>query len=97
MTKAKVSTGGRIVIPKMFRDRLKLKAGTEVVLDVQGEALFLRRALHNFPHWRTMRGMARGGPSLTKALLKERAAEKADDAARAVSVPRPLRRLRSPR
>ena len=82
MTKATISTKGQIVIPKPVRDRLNLKAGTEVVLDVQGEALVMKRAVRDFPDWRTMRGMARGGPSLTKALLEERAAEKAHDDAR---------------
>ncbi len=33
-------------------------------------------------NWRSMRGMARGGESLTKALIEERAAEKAHDDAR---------------
>jgi hypothetical protein len=42
----------------------------------------MKRAVRNFPDWRTMRGMARGGPSLTKALLEERASEKAHDDAR---------------
>jgi AbrB family looped-hinge helix DNA binding protein len=82
MTKATVSTKGQIVIPKAVRDRLNLKAGTELVFDVQGEAVVLKRAVRDFPDWRTMRGMARGGPSLTKALIEERAAEKAHDDAR---------------
>ena len=34
------------------------------------------------PHWRTMRGMARGGESLTQALMEERAADLARDQAR---------------
>jgi AbrB family looped-hinge helix DNA binding protein len=82
MTKATISTKGQIVIPKTVRDRLNLKAGTEVVMDVRGETLVMKRAVRNFPDWRTMRGMARGGPSLTKALIGERAAEKAHDDAR---------------
>jgi AbrB family looped-hinge helix DNA binding protein len=82
MTKATISTKGQIVIPKTVRDRLNLKAGTEVVMDVRGETLVMKRAVRNFPDWRTMRGMARGGPSLTKALIEERAAEKAHDDAR---------------
>jgi AbrB family looped-hinge helix DNA binding protein len=82
MTRATVSTKGQIVIPKTIRDRLNLKAGTELVFDVQGEAVVLKRAVRDFPNWRTMRGMARGGGSLTKALIEERAAEKAHDDAR---------------
>jgi len=82
MIRATISTKGQIVIPKTVRDRLNLKAGTEVVIDVRGESLIMKRAVRNFPDWRTMRGMARGGPSLTKALLEERASEKAHDDAR---------------
>ncbi|HEX4593487.1 MAG TPA: hypothetical protein VH157_04390 [Bryobacteraceae bacterium] len=52
----------------------------------------MKRAVRNFPDWRTMRGMARGGKSLTKALLEDRAAEKAHDDARGTEVLRPGRR-----
>ena len=83
MTKATISTKGQIVIPKTVRARLNLQAGTQVVFDVRGEAVIMKRAVGDFPDWRTMRGMARGGSSLTKALLDERAAEKAHDNARA--------------
>jgi AbrB family looped-hinge helix DNA binding protein len=60
MTKATISSKGQIVIPKTVRERLGLKAGTEVVFDVQGEAVIMKRAVADFPDWRTMRGMARG-------------------------------------
>ncbi len=79
MTRVTISTKGQIIIPKAIRERLDLKAGTEVVIDVRGETLVMKRAVRDFPDWRTMRGMARGGPSLTKALHEERAAEKAQD------------------
>jgi AbrB family looped-hinge helix DNA binding protein len=77
MTTATITSKGQIAIPKEVRDRLKLKAGTELVIDVQGESLILRRAVRELPHWSTMRGMAKGGESLTKALEEERAAENA--------------------
>ncbi len=82
MTKTTISAKGQIVIPKAVRERLNLKAGTQVSIDVQGEALVMKRLVRNYPDWRTMRGMARGGESLTQALLEERAAEKDHDDAR---------------
>jgi AbrB family looped-hinge helix DNA binding protein len=82
MNKATVSSKGQIAIPKAIRERLNLKAGTQLAVDVQGESLILRRVVSEFPDWRTMRGMAAGGESLTKALMEERAADKAHDEAR---------------
>lgn len=77
MTTAKISSKGQVAIPKKVRERLNLKAGTEVVIDVQGEALVMKRMVRELPDWRTMRGMAKGGGSLTQALEEERAAENA--------------------
>ena len=82
MTKATISSKGQIAIPKAVRERLNLKAGTEVMIDVQGETLVMKRMVRNYPDWHTMRGMAGGGESLTEALTKERAAEVAHDNAR---------------
>ena len=82
MTKATISSKGQIAIPKAVRERLNLKDGTEVSIDVQGEALVMKRLVRNFPDWRTMRGMAKGGESLTQALMEDRAAELAHDNAR---------------
>ena len=82
MTKATISSKGQIAIPKAVRERLNLKDGTEVSIDVQGEALVMKRLVRNFPDWRTMRGMAKGGESLTQALMEDRAAELTHDNAR---------------
>ena len=51
--------------------------------DARGEELAMRRVDRSHPDWRTVEGMARGGESLTKALLEQRAAERAHDDARA--------------
>jgi AbrB family looped-hinge helix DNA binding protein len=72
-----VSPKGHIAIPKAVRERLNLKAGTEVQIEVQGETLIMKRVTAKLPHWRTMEGMVKSGPSLTKALEEERAAEQA--------------------
>jgi AbrB family looped-hinge helix DNA binding protein len=82
MTKATISSKGQIAIPKRVRERLNLRAGTLVSIDVQGEALIMKRIVSGYPDWRTMEGMARGGDSLTKALTEERSAELAHDNAR---------------
>ena len=75
MTTATISSKGQIAIPKAIRDRLNLKAGTELAIDVQGESLVMKRVVREFPDWRTMEGMSKGEGSLTKALEEERAAE----------------------
>lgn len=82
MIKATISANGQIAIPKAVRERLNLKNGTEVSIDVQGETLVVKRLVGNFPDWRTMRGMAKAGDSLTEALREERVAELAHDYAR---------------
>ena len=79
MTKATISSRGQIAIPKAVRQRLNLKAGTEISIDVQGEALVMKRLVRNFPDWRTMQGMVREGESLTQALEAEHRAELARD------------------
>jgi len=75
MTKTTVSSKGQIAIPKAVRERLHLKVGTEVSIDVQGEALVMKRLVRNYPDWRTMQGMVRGGASLTQALEAKHRAE----------------------
>ena len=72
-----MSSKGQIAIPKAVRERLNLKAGTEVEIDVQGQTLIMKRVVSKFPDWRTMRGMSKGTESLTKALEEDRAAEQA--------------------
>ena len=81
MTKATISSKGQIAIPKAVRQRLNLKAGTEISIDVQGEALVMKRLVRNFPDWHTMQGMV-NGESLTQALEAEHRAEIAHDDAR---------------
>jgi AbrB family looped-hinge helix DNA binding protein len=80
--KATVSSKGQIVIPKPVRDRLRLKAGTELVMDVRGETLVMKRTVKQFPDWHAMRGMLRGPNNLLKDLRQERRAELARDDAR---------------
>jgi AbrB family looped-hinge helix DNA binding protein len=81
MTKATISSKGQIAIPKKVRERLDLKPGTQVEIDIKGESLVMRKLVSGFPEWRTMQGMVGAGPSLTRALEKEHRAElERDDA-----------------
>jgi AbrB family looped-hinge helix DNA binding protein len=79
MIKATISSRGQIAIPKAVREKLNLKEGTEISMDVQGEALVMKRLVRNLPDWRTMQGMVQGGESLTQALEAEHRAELARD------------------
>jgi len=78
MIKTTISSKGQIAIPKAVRERLNLKAGTEISIDVQGEGLVIKRFVRSYPDWRTMRGMFRGA-DLLKDLADERKAEIARD------------------
>ena len=71
MIRAKVSSKGQIAIPKAVCEPLNLLAGTEVSIDVQGDALVMKRFSQSYPDWRTMQGMVREGESMTKALESE--------------------------
>jgi AbrB family looped-hinge helix DNA binding protein len=82
MATVTISSKGQIAIPKALRERLNLRAGTEISIDVQGDALIVKRLARNFPDWRTMQGMVRDGGSLTQALEAEHGAELAGDDAR---------------
>ena len=82
MPKATISTKGQVSIPKTIRERLNLKPGTQVVLDLQGEQIVMRRLVSGFPGWRSMRGMFLGAENLQGDLARERSAELAHDDAR---------------
>ena len=79
MIKTIISPEGQIAIPSVIRERLNLTTGTELMIDVQGEALVLKRVVSDYPDWRTMQGMIKSGESLTKALMEDRAADIARD------------------
>jgi AbrB family looped-hinge helix DNA binding protein len=80
MTTATISPEGQIAIPKAVLEKLKLKAGTQVSIDVEGESVVLRRM--DLPDWRTMQGMVRGGESLTQTLEEEHREELAREDAK---------------
>ena len=74
---ATLSSKGQIVIPKEIRDRLNLKPGTKLDLDVQGEKVVLKRVVPEYSDWRTMRGMLKtdDGVSLVDLMMEDTAFE----------------------
>lgn len=77
MLTVKVSSKGRIALPKPVRDQFGLRAGTELAIEVEGQEIVMRKILR--PDWRGLRG-AFQGPSLTAARTEERREELRRDA-----------------
>ena len=42
MTEVNVSYGGRVVIPKKIRDKLRIEEGDKVIVELQGREIMLR-------------------------------------------------------
>lgn len=72
-----VSSRGQVVIPQQVRERLHLKEGTELDVEVERDHLVLRKAKTS-ADWRTWQGKFKG-VDLTKALKEERRAEESRD------------------
>lgn len=69
-----VSKKGWVVIPRDIRQRYRIKAGDRVqVLDCGGHVAIVPAMKDPI---REFRGLLRGGPSLTEALLEERERER---------------------
>lgn len=65
-----VSKKGWVVIPREIRERHNIKPGDRVQIVDYGGSIAIVPAMKD--PVREMRGMLKGGPSLTKALLEER-------------------------
>lgn len=78
MTIVKTLAKGQVVIPKLIRDQLEIKVGSQFLIQVIGKDLVMKplpkdpiKALHGF--------LKRGGPS-TADLLRMRREERAREA-----------------
>ena len=74
MAIAKVSKKGWVVIPHDIRERYGIRPGDKVHIIDYGGQIALVPALKDPIH--ELRGMFKGGPSLTEALLEERRKER---------------------
>ena len=75
-----VSDKGWIVIPKELRDRYGWTKGTKVVVVDDGQGVYITSV--SADPIGSARGMFKGGPSLTEALLANRRAEREREEAR---------------
>jgi AbrB family looped-hinge helix DNA binding protein len=76
-TKVTMDGAGRVVLPKPVRDRLRLRAGAELELELQGDYLTLRPValgpvLANEDGWWVHRGEAERGAALEDAVDRHR-------------------------
>lgn len=71
MPVVKTSAKGQVVIPAEIREKIGLKPGGKVLVTLAGENKVTIEPIPDDPIEATC-GMLQGGPSLTKALLKER-------------------------
>jgi len=71
---ATVSEKGWVVIPKAYRDLLGLKKGSKVVVVYDGEGIYIAPPSED-PAGDAL-GLFADGPSLTDALLEDRAIER---------------------
>ena len=73
MPAVKTSSKGQVVIPIEIREKLGIKPGQMVNLTLEGD----RAVITPLPEdpIKALRGMLKGKPSLTKAILKERKEE----------------------
>ena len=69
-----VSTKGQFVIPSGMRSALGIKPGTRICVTHEGTKIILEAVTPELVD--KTRGMLKGGPSLSKALLRERRREK---------------------
>lgn len=71
MAIVKTLAKGQIVIPAAIRKKIGLKPGRKVLVTMEGERKVALEPLPEDPI-RELRGILKGGPSLTRELLQER-------------------------
>ncbi len=75
MTTAVVTTKGQIVIPSLIRRHLNIRKGTKLCVIEQGDKIVLQPLTYDY--FEKIAGILHGKGKLTRALLEERAKEKA--------------------
>jgi AbrB family looped-hinge helix DNA binding protein len=86
----KTSAKGQVVIPADMRERIGLKPGVKVLVTLAGENKVTIEPIPDDPIEAAC-GMLQGGPSLTRALLRERQEERKREEAKRARLFRPHR------
>src|SRR5258708_15778052 len=72
-TRMRINENGRVVIPASFRERLGIRAGDEVVLQIQDDELRITTLKRNIARaQRLVRNHVKPGSSLVDELMAER-------------------------
>lgn len=77
---AYVTSKGQLVVPARLRKRYGIKPGTKVCFIEHDSEILFQPVTKEYIH--SLMGILKGGPSMTKALLKERARDKAREEAK---------------
>lgn len=66
-----VSTKGQLVIPAEIREKLGIEPGTKIAISVEGSRIVLQ-PVDKLRAVRELRGISKGGPSMTDELIADR-------------------------
>jgi AbrB family looped-hinge helix DNA binding protein len=81
---AKLSSKGQLVIPAAFREELGLETGTRIAIRIEGSRIVLdpQSLAAKLRLIESLRGLTKGGPSMTDELLEDRRRERATELAK---------------
>ena len=82
-----VSTKGQIAIPKDVREKLKIKAGTKLVIDTNASGITLRPAVAPGFDWESFEGKY-ANDRVYRQIMEDRKQDRADEERKALGLSR---------
>ena len=73
-----MSSKGQVVVPAPIREALGIEAGTRIAFSAEGSRLILEpeTLTSRLKQIESLRGLTKGGPSMTESLLEDRRRER---------------------